>query len=72
MVDVDAAGAVAGAVHGGGLGAAVEKPAGKAGQAQHICTDCGAEIHGRFCSSCGQPCPGGSTPVEASSQRSAR
>ncbi|MGA0606698.1 DUF3667 domain-containing protein [Phenylobacterium sp. VNQ135] len=55
MVDVDAAGAVAGAVHGGGLGAAVEKPAGKAGEAQHICTDCGAEIHGRFCSSCGQP-----------------
>lgn len=54
MVDVDAAGAVAGAVHGGGLGAAVQRPAGKAGETQHVCSDCGAEVHGRFCANCGQ------------------
>jgi hypothetical protein len=54
MVDVDAAGAVAGAVHGGGLGSAVERPAGMAGEVQHVCSDCGAEVTGRFCSNCGQ------------------
>lgn len=54
MVDVDAAGAVAGAAHGGLIGGAVDKPAGRAGEVQHACTDCGAEVHGRFCHSCGQ------------------
>lgn len=54
MVDVDAAGVVAGAVHGGGLGSSVERPAGKAGEVRHVCSDCGAEVHGRFCSNCGQ------------------
>ncbi|ACG77523.1 conserved hypothetical protein [Phenylobacterium zucineum HLK1] len=54
MVDVDAAGAVAGAVHGGGLGSAAQRPAGQAGEAQHVCADCGAEVEGRFCANCGQ------------------
>ncbi len=54
MVDVDAAGAVAGVAHGGLIGNAVEKPAGKAGEVQHVCLDCGAQVEGRFCASCGQ------------------
>lgn len=55
MVDVDAGGAVAGAVHGGVAGGAVERPAGKAGERQHLCSDCGSEVIGRFCHQCGQP-----------------
>lgn len=54
MVDVDAAGAAAGATHGGLIGGAVEKPAGKAGELQHVCTDCGTEVQGRYCHNCGQ------------------
>lgn len=54
MVDVDAAGAVAGAAHGGLIGSAVERPAGRAGEAQHVCSDCGTETSGRFCHNCGQ------------------
>jgi hypothetical protein len=51
-MDLDAAGAVA---HGGLIAEAVDRPAGQAGEAQHACTDCGAEIVGRFCHECGQP-----------------
>lgn len=54
MVDVDAAGAVAGATHGGLIGGAVEKPAGRAGEHHKVCSDCGAETSGRFCQNCGQ------------------
>ncbi|MFZ5721276.1 MAG: DUF3667 domain-containing protein [Pseudomonadota bacterium] len=50
MVDLDAAGAVA---HGGLLGAAVEKPAGEAGEHHVRCADCGTETVGRFCHNCG-------------------
>ena len=55
MVDVGATGVVAGAAHGGLAGATVEAPAGRAGEAQHVCLDCGAQVHGRFCANCGQP-----------------
>jgi hypothetical protein len=51
-MDIDAAGV---AVTGGLIGAAVEKPAGEAGEAHHLCSDCGAKTHGRFCQECGQP-----------------
>lgn len=50
MVDIDAAGAVA---HGGLMGAAVEKPAGEAGEHHGRCADCGTETIGRFCHNCG-------------------
>ena len=52
MVDIDAAGAAA---TGGIIASAVEKPAGLAGQHDHVCSDCGAETIGRFCHDCGQP-----------------
>lgn len=35
--------------------AAIEKPAGKAGKRHTHCTDCGSELVGRFCHTCGQP-----------------
>jgi hypothetical protein len=50
-MELDPAG---GAVTTGVIAAAVEKPAGKTGQHQPICADCGAETSGRFCSNCGQ------------------
>lgn len=51
-MDLDAAGAAATTAT---IGAAVEKPAGRAGEHHAICGDCGAETSGRFCSNCGQP-----------------
>lgn len=51
-MDLDAAGA---ATTTGVIGAAVEKPTGRAGEHHIICSDCGAEASGRFCSNCGQP-----------------
>lgn len=52
-MDVDAAG---GAITGGVLAGAVEKPTGKAGEHDHgVCSDCGAETRGNFCANCGQP-----------------
>ena len=53
MVDMDAAG---GAVTGGLIGGALEKPEGKAGEAHSgACTDCGETVSGNFCAHCGQP-----------------
>ena len=52
-MDVDAAG---GAITGGVLAGAVEKPTGKAGEHDHgVCSDCGAQTSGNFCANCGQP-----------------
>ncbi|MGH6911599.1 MAG: DUF3667 domain-containing protein [Phenylobacterium sp.] len=51
-MDVEAIGA---ATTAGLASSAPEKPTGHAGEAHHICTDCGAEVSGRFCSNCGQP-----------------
>lgn len=52
-MDIEAGG---GAVTGGLVAGALEKPAGHAGEAGHgICADCGAETSGNFCSNCGQP-----------------
>lgn len=51
-MDLDAAG---GAITAGTVSGAIEKPTGKAGEHHHVCSDCGAEVSGRFCSSCGQP-----------------
>jgi hypothetical protein len=51
-MDVDAIGAAATA---GLASSALETPTGHAGEAQTHCTDCGAELSGRFCSNCGQP-----------------
>ena len=51
-MDVEAIGA---ATTAGLASSALEKPTGHAGEAHHICTDCGAEVSGRFCSNCGQP-----------------
>lgn len=52
-MDIDAAG---GAVTGGLIAGAVEKPTGKAGEEHHgACSDCGAETSGNFCANCGQP-----------------
>lgn len=52
-MDVDAAG---GAVTGGLIAGAIERPTGKAGEVHHgPCTDCGEPTTGRFCSNCGQP-----------------
>ncbi|WP_269715409.1 DUF3667 domain-containing protein [Caulobacter sp. NIBR2454] len=51
-MDLDAAGV--GATNGL-IGAAVERPAGKAGDHHGTCADCGAETSGKFCSNCGQP-----------------
>ena len=52
-MDIEGAG---GAVTGGLVAAAVEKPAGHAGE-DHVgtCSDCGAGTSGNFCSNCGQP-----------------
>lgn len=51
-MDIDAAG---GAVTGGMIAGALEKPAGKAGEHHGVCSDCGAETGGNFCANCGQP-----------------
>ena len=51
-MDVEAIGA---ATTAGLASSAIEKPTGHAGEAQHVCTDCGAEVSGRFCANCGQP-----------------
>lgn len=51
-MDVDAAG---GAVTGGLIAGAVEKPAGKAGERRTTCSDCGAAVSANFCAQCGQP-----------------
>jgi len=53
MVDMDAAG---GAVTGGLIGGALEKPQGKAGEAHSgACSDCAQPVSGNFCAHCGQP-----------------
>lgn len=50
---MDAAG---GAVTGGLIGSALEKPEGKAGEAHSgACTDCSQPVSGNFCANCGQP-----------------
>jgi len=52
-MELDSAG---GAVTGGLVAGAIEKPGGHAGEDHGgPCTDCGAETSGRFCSNCGQP-----------------
>lgn len=51
-MDIDAAGGLATA---GLVGAAIERPAGEAGEAHGTCTDCDAPAPGRFCPDCGQP-----------------
>jgi len=52
-MDIEAAG---GAVTGGLIAGAVEKPEGHAGEPHvGICSDCGAPTSGKFCSNCGQP-----------------
>ena len=52
VIDLEAAG---GAMTGGIIAGAVEKPTGQAGESHAVCADCGAEVTGRFCSNCGQP-----------------
>lgn len=52
-MDIEGAG---GAITGGLVAGAIEKPTGKAGEAHHgVCSDCGAETSGNFCANCGQP-----------------
>lgn len=52
-MDIEAAG---GAVTGGLIAGAIEKPSGHAGEGGHgVCADCGAETSGNFCAACGQP-----------------
>ena len=52
-MDIEGAG---GAITGGLIAGAIEKPAGQAGEAGHgVCSDCGAETSGNFCAHCGQP-----------------
>lgn len=52
-MDLDAAG---GAVSGGLVAGALEKPEGKAGAAHDgTCSDCGHAVSGNFCANCGQP-----------------
>ena len=51
-MDIEAAG---GAVTGGLIASATEKPTGHAGDTHHTCSDCGAETSGNFCANCGQP-----------------
>jgi len=51
VIDLEAAG---GAMTGGIIAGAIEKPAGQAGEPHTVCADCGAEVTGRFCSNCGQ------------------
>lgn len=50
-MDVEAIGAAAVA---GLASSAIEKPTGLAGEPHHDCSDCGAEVSGRFCANCGQ------------------
>ncbi|MCR5879340.1 DUF3667 domain-containing protein [Phenylobacterium sp. J367] len=52
MVDI---GSVGDAATAGLVAGAIEKPTGKAGEPHHLCSDCGAELTGRFCAACGQP-----------------
>jgi hypothetical protein len=52
MVDIDAAG---GAVTGGLIAGAVEKPTGTAGERHQTCSDCARPVTGKFCANCGQP-----------------
>ena len=51
MIDLEAAG---GAMTGGIIAGAIERPAGQAGEHHTVCADCGAEVTGNFCSNCGQ------------------
>ncbi|WP_271164620.1 DUF3667 domain-containing protein [Brevundimonas intermedia] len=52
-MDIEGAG---GAITGGLIAGAIEKPTGHAGEAGHgLCSDCGAPTSGNFCSNCGQP-----------------
>ena len=51
MIDLEAAG---GAMTGGIIAGAIEKPTGQAGEHHTACADCGAEVTGNFCSNCGQ------------------
>jgi hypothetical protein len=51
VIDLEAAG---GAMTGGIIAGAIEKPTGQAGEHHTTCADCGAEVTGRFCSNCGQ------------------
>jgi len=52
-VDIEGAG---GAITGGLVAGAIEKPTGHAGEDHHgACSDCGAEVSGNFCANCGQP-----------------
>lgn len=51
-MDIDAAG---GAATAGLIGGALERPTGHAGEAHHVCSDCGAPVEGNFCAHCGQP-----------------
>ena len=51
-MDLEAAG---GAMTGGIIAGAIEKPTGQAGDHHTTCADCGAEVTGKFCSNCGQP-----------------
>ena len=52
-MDIEGAG---GAITGGLIAGAVEKPTGHAGEAGHgVCSDCGAQTSGNFCAECGQP-----------------
>ncbi|MDK2749049.1 MAG: DUF3667 domain-containing protein [Brevundimonas sp.] len=51
-MDIEGAG---GAITGGLIAGAVEKPTGHAGEAGHgVCSDCGAATGGNFCANCGQ------------------
>ena len=52
-MDIEGAG---GAITGGLVAGAIEKPTGKAGEDHHgPCSDCGVETSGNFCANCGQP-----------------
>ena len=51
-MDIEAAG---GAVTGGLIAKAVERPTGEAGEQTRLCSDCGEPVSGKFCSNCGQP-----------------
>ena len=51
-MDIEAAG---GAVTGGLIAKAVERPTGEAGAQTRLCSDCGEPVSGKFCANCGQP-----------------
>lgn len=51
-MNVDDAG---GAITGGLIAGAIEKPTGKAGERRTTCSDCGAPVSANFCAECGQP-----------------